>query len=43
MNHCAEFTVNIALVEQGRPVLGVLHLPAENITYAAAGPGTAAS
>lgn len=41
VNHRAEFTVNIALVEQGRPVLGVLHLPAENITYAAAGPGTA--
>jgi 3'(2'), 5'-bisphosphate nucleotidase len=39
--HRAEFTVNIALIEKGRPVLGVLHVPAENVTYAAAGPGTA--
>ena len=39
--HRAEFTVNIALVEEGRPVLGVLHVPVANVTYAAAGPGTA--
>ncbi|HEY7608771.1 MAG TPA: 3'(2'),5'-bisphosphate nucleotidase CysQ [Alphaproteobacteria bacterium] len=39
--HRAEFTVNIALVEKGRPVLGVLHVPPENLTYAAAGPGSA--
>ena len=39
--HRAEFTVNIALVENGRPVLGVLHVPATGLTYAAAGPGTA--
>jgi len=39
--HRAEFTVNIALVDQARPVLGVLHLPAQNVTYAASGPGTA--
>jgi 3'(2'), 5'-bisphosphate nucleotidase len=39
--HRAEFTVNIALVESGRPVLGVLHAPATGVTYAAAGPGTA--
>jgi 3'(2'), 5'-bisphosphate nucleotidase len=29
-----EFTVNIALVEGGLPVLGVVHLPALGITYA---------
>jgi 3'(2'), 5'-bisphosphate nucleotidase len=29
-----EFTVNIALIEAGRPVLGVVHLPALGITYA---------
>jgi len=28
-----EFTVNIALVEDGVPVLGVVHVPALNITY----------
>ncbi|HUM51638.1 MAG TPA: 3'(2'),5'-bisphosphate nucleotidase CysQ [Chitinophagales bacterium] len=28
-----EFTVNIALVEQGIPVLGVVYVPAQNITY----------
>jgi 3'(2'), 5'-bisphosphate nucleotidase len=39
--HRAEFTVNIALVERGRPVLGVLHVPPTNLTYAAAGPGSA--
>ncbi len=39
--HRAEFTVNIALVEKGRPVLGVLHVPPTGVTYAAAGPGTA--
>lgn len=39
--HRAEFTVNIALVANGHPVLGVLHVPPENLTYAAAGPGTA--
>ena len=39
--HRDEFTVNIALVEKGRPVLGILHVPARNVTYAAAGPGTA--
>jgi 3'(2'), 5'-bisphosphate nucleotidase len=29
-----EFTVNIALIEKGRPVLGVVHLPALATTYA---------
>lgn len=28
-----EFTVNIALVEQGVPVLGVVHIPAQDTTY----------
>jgi 3'(2'), 5'-bisphosphate nucleotidase len=36
-----EFTVNIALVEGDRPVLGVVHVPALDLTYAAAGLGTA--
>jgi 3'(2'), 5'-bisphosphate nucleotidase len=36
-----EFSVLIALVEEGRPVLGVVHGPAVGLTYAACGPGTA--
>ena len=28
-----EFTVNIALIEDGRPCLGVVHAPAKNATY----------
>ena len=28
-----EFTVNIALIHNGRPVLGVVHVPVSNITY----------
>ena len=31
-----EFTVNIALIEDGRPVLGVVHAPVLGTTYAAA-------
>ena len=31
-----EFTVNIALIELGRPVLGVVHAPALAVTYLAA-------
>lgn len=30
-----EFTVNIALIEDGKPVLGVVHVPVTNLTYAA--------
>ncbi|MEX2335015.1 MAG: 3'(2'),5'-bisphosphate nucleotidase CysQ [Pseudohongiella sp.] len=30
-----EFTVNIALIEQGRPVLGVVHVPVTGVTYSA--------
>ena len=29
-----EFTVNIALIDEGRPILGVVHLPALGTTYA---------
>jgi 3'(2'), 5'-bisphosphate nucleotidase len=36
-----EFTVNIALVEAGRPVLGMVHVPALDVTYGSAGPGAA--
>ena len=36
-----EFTVNIALIEAGRPVLGVLHVPAHDETYVADGQGQA--
>ena len=36
-----EFTVNIALIEGDRPVLGVVHVPALAETFAASGPGTA--
>ena len=36
-----EFTVNIALIEAGRPVLGVLHAPAQDETYVADGRGQA--
>lgn len=36
-----EFTVNIGLVRDGRPVLGVIYLPVTGDIYAAAGPGTA--
>ena len=36
-----EFTVNIALVEDAIPVLGVVLAPALGLTFAARGPGTA--
>jgi 3'(2'), 5'-bisphosphate nucleotidase len=36
-----EFSINIGLVEGDRPVLGLIHVPAKDLTYAAAGPGTA--
>jgi 3'(2'), 5'-bisphosphate nucleotidase len=36
-----EFSVNIGLVQNGAAVLGVIHGPVRNVTYAAAGPGTA--
>ncbi len=34
-----EFTVNIALVRDGLPALGVVHVPARGLTFTAAGPG----
>ncbi len=36
-----EFTINIALIEGGRPVLGVLHAPVQDETYVADGLGQA--
>jgi 3'(2'), 5'-bisphosphate nucleotidase len=36
-----EFTVNIALIERGKPVMGVVHAPALGSTYYGAGSGTA--
>lgn len=28
-----EFTVNIALIEDGKPVMGVVHVPALDLSY----------
>jgi 3'(2'), 5'-bisphosphate nucleotidase len=36
-----EFTVNIALIDEGRPVLGVVHIPALATTYGGLVPGLA--
>lgn len=36
-----EFTVNIALIEDGRPVLGVVHIPVLGLTYWVCGAGHA--
>ncbi|MGE5537367.1 MAG: 3'(2'),5'-bisphosphate nucleotidase CysQ [Gemmatimonas sp.] len=36
-----DFTVNVALVEDGRPTLGVVSIPAMGTIYTGAGPGTA--
>ena len=36
-----EFTVNVALVRNGTPALGVVAAPALGVTYRACGPGTA--
>ncbi len=41
INGNGEFTVNIALIEHGAPILGVVVIPARAQTYAGAGPGTA--
>ena len=30
-----EFTVNVALIDDGAPVLGVVHAPVQNVTYSA--------
>lgn len=36
MKRNGEFTVNIALIEAGSPILGVVHAPARSLTYFAA-------
>lgn len=36
-----EFSVNIGLIDEGHPVLGVIYAPVTRMLYAAAGPGTA--
>lgn len=36
-----EFTVNVALIDGGRPIAGVVHAPAMAMTWAGAGPGSA--
>lgn len=36
INKIGEFTVNIALIDNGKPVLGVIYCPAKNETYYAA-------
>jgi 3'(2'), 5'-bisphosphate nucleotidase len=41
LNRNGEFTVNIALIDGDRPVLGVVYVPVLDEMYAAAGPGTA--
>ncbi|TQV77604.1 3'(2'),5'-bisphosphate nucleotidase CysQ [Exilibacterium tricleocarpae] len=40
INRNGEFTVNVALIEAGRPVLGVVYVPTTGVTYGGAdGPG----
>lgn len=41
VNRIGEFTVNIALVENGAPILGVVHVPVSGESFAGAGPGSA--
>ncbi|MDH3236635.1 MAG: 3'(2'),5'-bisphosphate nucleotidase CysQ, partial [Alphaproteobacteria bacterium] len=41
IHHRDEFTVNIALIDAGAPVLGVVGVPARGILYASDGPGRA--
>lgn len=41
VNNRDEFTVNIALIDNQQPVLGVVFAPALEVFYAAAGPNTA--
>lgn len=38
----AEFTVNLALIQDGEPIAGVVHAPALAMTWSGAGPGSAA-
>ena len=41
ISHSDEFTVNIALIEDGKPVLGIVHAPVSGDIYMATGLGTA--
>jgi 3'(2'), 5'-bisphosphate nucleotidase len=41
VNRNGEFTVNIGLVHDGVPILGIVFVPAQGVTYAGAGPGSA--
>jgi 3'(2'), 5'-bisphosphate nucleotidase len=41
LNRSDEFAVNVALVEKGQPVLGVVHAPARGLTYFATTSGGA--
>jgi 3'(2'), 5'-bisphosphate nucleotidase len=41
VNRIGEFTVNIALIENGTPILGVVHVPVTGESYAGGGPGSA--
>jgi len=36
-----EFSINVGLIEDGFPVLGVIGVPTQHVIYAATGPGTA--
>src|SRR3990172_7670939 len=35
LKHRDEFTVNVALIDDGAPIIGVVHAPALGVTYAA--------
>jgi 3'(2'), 5'-bisphosphate nucleotidase len=39
--HTGEFTVNVALVDNRRPVIGIVHQPLTGVTWTGAGPNTA--
>lgn len=41
LSHNGEFTVNIALIQHGEPIAGVVHAPALGMTWAGAGRGSA--
>ena len=41
LNRNGEFTVNIGLIEGGRPVLGVIHVPVKDLTCYSGVPGAA--
>src|SRR5262249_8146914 len=41
LRHNGEFTVNIALIDHGTPILGVVGAPALSLSFTGAGPGSA--